>query len=718
MPDRGGRRATLWLPNGRGSAILMRIQEGRNAMASPSLDNIRNIGIISHIDAGKTTVSERILYYTGETHKIGEVHEGEAVMDWMPQEQERGITITATATTCRWGGCWINLIDTPGHIDFTIEVERSMRVLDGAIAIFSAVEGVQPQSESVWRQAERYRVPRICFINKMDRIGSDYRKTLAEMERKLRARPVLLQLPVGSEGEFAGVIDLIGEELVLFSDLDLGRTVQRLPIPTDRADEVREARRLVEEAAADCDDTILADYLEGKRIDAGRLKAALARGVTGCLLFPTLLGAALRNKGIQPLLDAVADFLPSPLLAPPVSGHPLHGGDPIAIPCDPGAPLCALAFKVLSEEGKKLTYFRIYAGTLHAGMQLYNASRHCHERPAQLFRMHAHKRERIESASAGDIVAALGLKETLTGDTLCDPAHAVVLAGLTVPEPVVSLAVEPKGVDDRDKLPPALEKLQWEDPTFRVKEDEETGQTILTGMGELHLEIVTDRLDREFGVRVKTGRPQVVYRETLKREVEHRERFHREVEGKVQGGEVLLRLIPLPRGSGVQVTLNIPEDAPLPPELRQRVLESLRQACDAGCKTGYPLTDLEVRVLEVPFLPGVTTDLGLRAASQRGLVLAAASALVLLEPVMTLEIVVPGDYAGKVLGTIQQKRGRIEGIEAHDGEEVIAAHVPLAEMFGYMTELRSATKGRGTFTMEFARFDMAPPETQRRFGLE
>jgi len=351
-------------------------------------------------------------------------------------------------------------------------------------------------------------------------------------------------------------------------------------------------------------------------------------------------------------------------------------------------------------------------------MQLFNATRRCHERPSQLFRMHAHKRERIESASAGDIVAALGLKETLTGDTLCDPAHAVVLAGLAVPEPVVSLAVEPKGVDDREKLPPALEKLQWEDPTFRVKEDEETGQTILTGMGELHLEIVTDRLAREFGVRVKTGRPQVVYRETLKREVEHREKFHREVEGKVQGGEVLLQLVPLPRGAGVQITLHLPEDAPLPTELRLLVTESLRQACAAGCRTGYPLTDLEVRVMDAPFLPGVTTEMGLRAAAQRGLVLAAASALVLLEPVMALEIIVPGEYAGKVLGTLQQKRGRIEGIDAHDGEEVIAAHVPLAEMFGYMTELRSATKGRGTFTMEFARFDTAPPEVQRGFGLE
>lgn len=690
----------------------------RDNMDTPSLDLIRNIGIISHIDAGKTTVSERILYYTGETHKIGEVHEGEAVMDWMPQEQERGITITATATTCRWGRCWINLIDTPGHIDFTIEVERTLRVLDGAIAIFSAVEGVQPQSESVWRQAERYRVPRVCFINKMDRIGADYGKALSEMERKLRARPVLLQLPVGNEGTFAGVIDLIGEEMVLFSEQDQGRTVKRLPVPPDRLEEVREARRAVVEAAADFDDTILSDYLEGNRIEGERLKEALARGTIACRIFPTLLGAALRNRGIQPLIDAVAAFLPSPLQAPPPRGKASRGDGPETIPCDPKAPFCALAFKVLSDEGKKLTYLRIYAGTLNFGMQMFNATRRCPERFSQLFRMHAHKRERITTASAGDIVAALGLKETLTGDTLCDPGHHVILEGMAVPEPVVSLAVEPKGVDDRDKLPPALEKLQWEDPTFRVREDEETGQTILTGMGELHLEIITDRLAREFGVRVKTGPPQVVYRETLKKEVEHREKFHREMDGKVQEGEVLFRLIPAERGSGARVTLALPEESLIPPELRQLVVESLMQACAAGCRTGYPLTDLEVRVMDVPFQQGTTTDLGLRAAAQRGLMQAASSALVLLEPVMALEIIIPEEFAGKVLGTLQQKRGRIDGIDTRDGEEVIAAHVPLAEMFGYMTELRSATRGRGTFTMEFSRFDIAPAEAQRRFGLE
>ncbi|HEY6871194.1 MAG TPA: elongation factor G [Geobacteraceae bacterium] len=688
-------------------------------MTTPSLDLIRNIGIISHIDAGKTTVSERILYYTGETHKIGEVHEGEAVMDWMPQEQERGITITATATTCRWGRHWINLIDTPGHIDFTIEVERSMRALDGAVAVFSAVEGVQPQSESVWRQSERYRVPRVCFVNKMDRVGADYLKCVAEIERKLHARPVLLQLPVGSEGTFAGVIDLIGGEMLTFADADLGKTEEHHPVPPELTEEARLARERLVEAAADFDDAILADFLAGAAVDAERLRRAIRAGTMSCRLFPVLLGAALRNKGVQPLLDAVADYLPSPLDVPPVPARPPGSAEVESVPCDPGGALCALAFKVQSDEGRKLTFIRIYAGRLAAGDTILNSSRGCREKVARLFRMHAQKRERIDEALAGDIVAAAGLREALTGDTLCDPAHPLLLEGLTVPEPVVSLAMEPKGGEDRDRFQSALEKLQWEDPTFRVHEDAETGQTILTGMGELHLEIVTDRLAREFGVAVKTGRPQVVYRETLGRAVERRETFHRVAEGKTEAGELLLRLIPLPRGAGVRIILPPEEGSPLPRELRALLEESLGQACAAGCRTGYPLTDLEVRVMEAPFEPGVTTPLGLRAAAQRGLVLAAREGgVLLLEPIMALEIIAPAESAGKVLGSLLQKRGKVEGVESLGEVEVVRALVPLAEMFGYMTELRSATKGRGTFTMEFARFEPAPPEPGRRFGLE
>jgi len=687
-------------------------------MPHPDLHSIRNIGIISHIDAGKTTVSERILFYSGETHKMGEVHEGQAVMDWMPQEQERGITITATATCCRWGRYWINLIDTPGHIDFTIEVERSMRVLDGGVAIFSAVEGVQPQSESVWRQADRYRVPRVCLVNKMDRVGADLENVLAQMERKLAARPVLLQLPVGSEGGFVGVVDLLEMEAVLFNEADQGKSVERSPVPAELAEAARLAREKVVEAAADFDDAVLDDFLAGAPVSAERLRQALRIGTIACRIFPVLLGSALRNKGIQPLLDAVGAFLPSPLETPPVRGSRPDSAAPETIPCDPDAPLCALAFKVLSDEGRKLTFLRIYSGTLKSGAALLNSSRGRFEKAARLFRMHAHKREQIELAVAGDIIAVSGLKEALTGDTLCSPTHAIVLEGLTVPEPVVSLAVEPRGVEDRDRLPAALEKLQWEDPTFRVHEDEETGQTILTGMGELHLEIVTDRLTREFGVGVKTGRPQVVYRETIGRGVDRRESFRLEAEGKLLAGEVLLRLTPLSRGEGVRIF--VPE-VPVPPlsaDLRAALRQTLEMVCSAGCRTGYPLTDLEVAVAEVPFEQGVTSDAGICAAARRGLIMAARDAApLLLEPLMALEITMPQEASGKVIGGLQQKRGRIEGLDSQGAVQVVRALVPLAEMFGYMTELRSATRGSGTFTMEFSRFEQAPPEVQRNFGL-
>jgi elongation factor G len=686
-------------------------------MTHPDLDSIRNIGIISHIDAGKTTVSERILYYSGETHKMGEVHDGQAVMDWMPQEQERGITITATATTCHWGEFRINLIDTPGHIDFTIEVERSMRVLDGAVAIFSAVEGVQPQSESVWRQADRYHVPRICFINKMDRIGADYRQALQQMEQRLQARPVLLQLPIGAEGDFAGVIDLLGEEALLFDVSDLGSTVRRGAIPLAAAQETEEARRQLTEAAADFDDGVMADFLDGKRVSGERLRAALRRGTLAGALFPVLLGAALRNKGIQPLLDAIVLYLPSPLEVRPLVGHHPESGAAETLSCDPAAPLRALAFKVMAEEGRRLTYLRIYSGTLRAGMELFNSTRQSTERVRRLFRMHAHKREEIAEAWPGDIVAVPGCQGTLTGDTLCDPERPLLLAGLNVPEPVVSLAVEAKRAEDRERLPLALEQLGWEDPTFRVHEDKETGQTILTGMGELHLEIVIDRLRREYGVEVRTGRPRVVYRETLRQPVERRETFQREGERRPESAEIVLRLTPLPRGSGVRILLP-PAEPPLTPELLAGVEESLQQGCRSGCRTGYPLTDLEVQLREILLAAGLPTEPALRTAALRGLVLAAREGEpLLLEPIMALELEIPTENVGKVLGTLQQKRGRVEGMEQRGASEVVRATVPLAEMFGYMTELRSATRGRGSYTMEFLRFEEAPAGIQEQFGL-
>ncbi len=685
-------------------------------MKPPALESIRNIGIISHIDAGKTTVSERILFYTGETHKIGEVHDGTTVMDWMPQEQERGITITATSTACRWRDHWINLIDTPGHIDFTIEVERSLRVLDGAVAIFSAVEGVQPQSESVWRQADRYRVPRICLINKLDRVGADIDGTLAQIGERLGARPVLLQLPLGLENEFGGVIDLLAEELLTFADHDQGSTVEHRPIPDTLLELVAGAREKIVEAAADFDDAITADFLEGTPVAADRLRAALRRGTIECRIFPVFLGSALRNKGVQPLLDGVLHYLPSPRETPAVEARHPEDGSITTLPCDPDGPLCALAFKVLSDEGRKLTYLRVYSGRVHPGEVLLNSTRGGEDRIARLFLMHAHRRERIEEARAGDIVAATGLRDILSGDSLCRPEVALRVAGLTFPEPVVSIAVEPRSVADREKLAPALEKLQWEDPTFRVREDAETGQTILTGMGELHLEVVVDRLARDFHVQVQTGRPQVVYRETLTRARDHREVFEREIDGRLHHGEVALRLEPLPRSSGLEIVL--PDENALALPWRALLDESLRQACRGGVRAGYPLTDLRIRVTEAPVRQGTTTDLGMRAASQRGFALACREAgPTLLEPVMALELTVPNDYTGKVLGSLQQKRGQVEGMQSRGAADVIRAKVPLVEMFGYMTELRSATKGRGTYTMEFSHFDQAPAETLKKFNF-
>lgn len=687
-------------------------------MSQPDLKHIRNIGIISHIDAGKTTLSERILYYCGEIHKLGEVHDGMATMDWMAQEQARGITITATSTCCRWGETWINLIDTPGHIDFTIEVERSLRALDGAVTIFSAVEGVQPQSESVWRQANRYGVPRICMINKMDRVGADHRAVLKQMRQRLGARPVLMQLPLGEEGAFDGVVDLLTRRLMTFDGEALGVNVTSAEIPPALADEAATARESLVEAAADYDDALLADFLEGREPTAESVVQALRKGVLAGQLFPVYLGSALRNKGVQPILDAVVALLPSPLDLPPVRSHTDAGGE-VLLPCDPAGALCALAFKVLADEGRKLTYLRLYSGTLEAGGQVFNSTRGVQERAARLFRMHAHKRERIDRASAGDIVAAAGLRETLTGDTLCSVDQLLQLAGMTVPEPVVSLAVEPRSVQDRDKLLHALEKLQWEDPTFRVREDADTGQTVLTGMGELHLEVIIKRLSDDFGVVVSAGQPQVVYRESISRAATHCQVFSREIDGREQRGEVTLRVAPRERGAGTEILLAGELSATLGEEVRTAILDTLRTATQAGVQIGYPMVDMTISVEEVPIVPGVTTALGVRAAAQRGLDQAVrAAGPILLEPVMALEITCPHEFSGKALGGLQQKHGRVEGLESGEIIDLIRAHVPLSEMFGYMTELRSATQGRGSFTMEFSHYDRAPDAVLQKFGLK
>lgn len=687
-------------------------------MADSGLNRVRNIGIISHIDAGKTTVSERILFYCGEIHKMGEVHEGATTMDWMEQEQQRGITITASATRCHWHDLLINLIDTPGHIDFTIEVERSLRVLDGAVTIFSAVEGVQPQSESVWRQANRYRVPRICLINKMDRIGANHTKVLDEMRTILGATPVLLQLPLGEEDQFHGLIDLLNQRELLFNENDQGLSIESRPLDARQTPEITRHRDALIEAAADFDDQLMSDYLNGQPIDQQLLIKALRNGTLAGKLFPVLLGSALRNKGIQPLLDAVGLFLPSPLDCRPEQGtNPTDGSSQI-IPCDPKGSLCALAFKVMSDEGRKLTYLRLYAGTIKVGDHLLVSNRNQPEKVARLFRMHAHKRERIDQAKAGDIVAATGLKTVLTGDSLCDPAHPVVLSGLEYPEPVVSLAVEARGVDDREKLAPALEKLQWEDPTFKVKEDPDTGQTLLTGMGELHLDVVVQRLATDFGVQVNTGRPQVVYRETLQQPIRHHEIFERELDGQLNQGEIVVQIDPLPRRGGLSIEIPAEFSQRLPEAIFTNLQAEFERACDIGPVAGYPLTDLRIQLLELPCDSNHTTFRGVQAAIHLGIAQAIRQAKpTLLEPVMQIELTTPSEYTGRVMGSLQQKGGQVTGVTTHADQDLIRAIIPLTCMFGYMTELRSATKGRGSFTMEFSHFDQAPAETLRRFGL-
>ncbi|MDX2480864.1 MAG: elongation factor G [Desulfuromusa sp.] len=687
-------------------------------MANPDLNQVRNFGIISHIDAGKTTVSERILFYTGEIHKMGEVHDGLAVMDWMEQEQERGITITATATNCRWKNYIFNLIDTPGHIDFTIEVERCLRALDGAVAIFSAVEGVQPQSESVWRQANRYQVPRICLINKMDRIGADHQQVLESMIKQLDTTPLLLQLPLGSEENFHGIIDLITEKTILFSENDQGQSLVTGEVPEGLREAVQQQREQIIEAAADFDDNILNDFIDGKPIAAERILPALRKGVINCSIYPVLLGSALRNKGIQPLLDTICTLLPSPLDIPPSTAIQLDKQGTRQVTTDPSADLCALAFKVLADEGRKLSYLRIYSGSLKPGDSVYNSRTLGIEKVARLFRMHSHKRERINLAIAGDIVTATGLKNVLTGDTISNPDFPLQLAGLEYPEPVVSLAIEAKTIEDRDKLPLALEKLQWEDPTFRVREDSETGQTLLIGMGELHLEVVVQRLKTDFGVATQTGRPQVVYRETVRCATEQLEIFEREVDGKTHHGEVKIRINPTERKSGTKI--EIPEQLlkDWPVELAELIREKLATACQSGQIAGYPLTDLQLSLVEAPYNSNKTTDLGISAAINRAITQALRdSKPTLLEPVMALELIAPSDYTGRVMSSLNQKRGQVEGITSRPGQDVIRATVPLLEMFGYMTELRSATKGQGSFTMEFSHFDQAPPETLKKFGV-
>jgi len=670
------------------------------------LKAIRNIGIIAHIDAGKTTLTERILYYTGRTYKMGEVHDGEATMDWMPEEQERGITITSAATSCQWKGTTINVIDTPGHVDFTIEVERSLRVLDGAIGVFCAVGGVEPQSETVWHQADRYRVPKIAFVNKMDRVGADFANVLSMMKERLGARPLVIQLPWGSEDNFRGVIDLIRMRLLIWDETSLGAKMEEQDIPPDLLAEVEQARETLLETLAEYDDALMEAYLNEEEIPASRLVAVIRQATINLKLVPVFCGAALRNRGVQPLLDGIVDFLPSPLEVLPVQGRLPETGEPASRPPTEKAPLAALAFKVAMDQGRKLTYVRIYSGRMKTGTEVLNVRTGQKEKIARILRMHANKRERIDEALAGDIVGVIGLKSVTTGDTLTVPDQPVILESIEVSEPVINVAVEPKVSSDQDKIMSVLAKLAEEDPTFRFHLDEDTGQTIISGMGELHLDVLVHRLHREFSVDLNVGRPQVVYRETITQEVEAQGRFDRELGGAPHFAVVGLRLRPLKRGSGVRFYHGLDGDV-LPENFVRAVEQAVHEAAASGVILGYPVTDVGATLFEAQFKEDVSTESDFRvAASQAFREGLQKAGPVLLEPMMKVEIICPDEFIGEVIGDLNTRLGKIENIAARKTVKIISGLVPLAQMFGYSTALRSATQGRGTYTMQFSHYDL------------
>lgn len=672
------------------------------------LQKIRNIGIVAHIDAGKTTLTERILYYAGRIHRMGEVHDGQAVMDWMPEEQEKGITITSAVTLLEWEGCELHLIDTPGHVDFTIEVERSLRVLDGAVFIFSAVEGVEPQSETIWHQADRYRIPRLAFINKMDRIGADFYGAVEMMNKKLGANPVCCQIPLGVEEGHQGVIDLIRMRGVVWDQEEQGATFRDVEIPSELAEEAWRNREILIEKIAENDDDLMEKYVGEEEITEEEIRRAVRRATLRLQLTPVFCGAAYRNRGVQPLLDGIVEFLPSPLDRPPVAGFDPRDQRPVEREASVKEPLAALVFKIAMEEGRKLSYLRVYSGTLKSEAVVYNASLGERERVARLFQMHANQRKRIQQADAGDIVAAAGLKTVRTGDTLCDEKAPIVLEPMQFLEPVIFIAIEPKSIADQEKLFASLEKLAVEDPTFRYRFDEESGQILISGMGELHLNVLVQRLTREFFVRANVGRPQVVYRETITRTVVERGEFAREINGKQQAGSVLLEISPLARGAGIRSVFDLPEDIVLPPECAQAVEEAFRESCVSGSLGGYPVVDIQGKLLSAEYKEGVSTPLGFRIATATTFQKAYERAHpILLEPIMAVDIVVPEEYSSGVIGDVQARRGRILEILPKRQITEIRASIPLSEMFGYSTDLRSASRGRGTFTMQFDRFDEA-----------
>jgi elongation factor G len=673
------------------------------------LEHIRNIGIMAHIDAGKTTTTERILYYTGITHRLGEVHEGTATMDWMEQEQERGITITSAATTCFWTGHRINIIDTPGHVDFTAEVERSLRVLDGAVALFGAVEGVEPQSETVWRQADKYRVPRIGFVNKMDRPGADFPRVLEMMRARLHTVPVAIQIPLGSEEEFRGVIDLVTRRAVVFHEETLGADFEVADVPEKFQDEVARYREMMIEAACEADDELLEKYLSGTEISDEDIRSALRKGTLNQKLVPVLCGAAFKNKGIQQLLDAIVSYMPSPLDVPPVRGITQNGGEAPVRRASDSEPFSALIFKIMTDPFVgHLAFFRVYSGRLEAGTSVYNSTRESNERIGRLLKMHANKREEIKEVYCGDIAAAVGLKSVSTGDTICDKAHPIVLEAIEFPAPVISVAIEPRTKSDQEKLGLCLDKLIREDPTFRVHTDPDTGQTILSGMGELHLEILVDRMVREFGVAANIGKPQVSYRETIRQHAEAEGKFVRQTGGRGQYGHVKISLDPLPAGSGFQFVNEIVGGA-IPKEYIAPVEEGVRQALDTGILAGYEIVDVQVTLVDGSYHEVDSSELAFRIAGSMALKDAAKRAKpVLLEPLMRVEVVVPEEFMGSITGDLHSRRGRVESTEIRLGSTIIQCKVPLSEMFGYSTDLRSMTQGRATYSMHFSHYEEAP----------
>ena len=672
------------------------------------LDKIRNIGIMAHIDAGKTTTTERILFYTGKTYKIGEVHDGAATMDWMVQEQERGITITSAATTCHWKGHSINIIDTPGHVDFTVEVERSLRVLDGSVAVFSAKGGVEPQSETVWRQAEEYNVPRIAYVNKMDTTGADFFNVIQMMKDRLGANAVAIQVPMGAEDSFVGLIDLVKMQAIIYGD-KLGKDEEFEPIPEEYVEEAQKYRQILLEAVAESDDDLMEKYLEGEDLTEEEIKAAIRKMTCQCKFFPVTCGSSYKNKGVQPLLDAIIDYMPSPLDVPAIKGTNPETGEEEERPSDDKAPFAALAFKIATDPYVgRLAFFRVYSGTLTAGSYVYNSNKDKRERIGRILRMHSNHRTEIDEVFAGDIAAAVGLKDTGTGDTLCDDKAPIILESMVFPEPVISVAIEPKTKADQEKMGIALGKLAEEDPTFRVRTDPESSQTIISGMGELHLDIIVDRLKREFHVDCTVGNPQVAYRETIRKEVESQGKFVRQSGGKGQYGDCWLKLTPLQPGEGFKFENKIVGGA-IPKEYIAPVEAGVKEAMENGVIAGYPMVDIAVTVFDGSYHEVDSSEMAFKIAGSMGFKSGALKANpVLLEPYMKVEVTIPEEYMGDVIGDLNSRRGRIEGMEARSGAQVITAYVPLSEMFGYATDLRSKTQGRGNYSMEVDHYEEVP----------